>query len=318
MFGHNSALIWALAAVFVALGIGTVVRIVALRGGPEEQVKLHMSSLKTWWVLASLLAIAIIWGKVGAGILLGTAGLFALREFAALIGHAVLGRSGLMILYGFLFAYYAVLLAGEGGLVLQIAPAFFLVVVGGWRAWQGVVDGYIRTTAAMIWGLLLFVYGLSHAYLLLDIPAVVEPQAGRLGWLVYLVFLTETNDIAQALTGRRFGRTRITPTVSPKKSLEGLLGGMMVTTLLAVVTAPWLTTFFIGRSSGAGVALSACAGLLLSVTGFLGDINMSGIKRDVGVKDGSRLLPGQGGMIDRVDSLTFTAPVFYYFIRMFA
>ena len=318
MFGHNSALIWAIAAVFAALCIGTVVRIVALRSAPEEQARSRLSSLRTWWILASLLATAIICGKVGAGILLGTAGLFALRELAALIGYSALGRSGLLILYGSLFAYYMLMFFGQSALASEMAPAVFLVVVGGWRAWRGVVDGYIRTTAAMIWGLLLFVYALSHAYLLLDLPMAAEPRTGRFGWLVYLILLTETNDIMQAVTGRRFGRTKITPRVSPNKSLEGLLGGVVATTLLAAATGPWLTTFFMGRSNGEGLVLSACVGMFLSVTGFLGDINMSGIKRDAGVKDGSQLLPGQGGMIDRVDSLTFTAPLFYYLVRIFA
>lgn len=317
MFGHNSALIWAIAAVFVALSIGTAVRIVALRSAPEEQARSRLSSLRTWWILAFLLTTAIICGKAGVGLLLGIAGLLALRELAVLIGYAALGRSGLLILYGSLLAYYALLLVGQSTLASEMAPAAFLVVVGGWQAWRGLVDGYIRTTAAMIWGLLLFAYALSHAYLLLDLPMVAEPRTGRFGWLVYLILLTETNDIAQALTGRRFGRIRITPTVSPNKSLEGLLGGLTVTTLLALATAPWLTTFFRGRSNGAGLALSASAGLLVAVTGFLGDINMSGIKRDAGVKDGSRLLPGHGGMIDRVDSLTFTAPVFYYLVSLF-
>lgn len=318
MLGHNSALIWTIVAVFAALSAGTIVRIVALQRVPEEQVKSRLSSLRTWWVLASVLAAGIQFGNFGAGILLGTAGLFALREHASLIGYPALGRSGLLILYGFLLVYYAVLLIGPSEIARETAPVILIVVIGGWQASRGVVDGYLRTTAAMIWGLLLFVYALSHAYLLLDLPMDSEPRAGRFGWLVYLILLTETNDIMQAVTGRRFGRTKITPRVSPNKSLEGLLGGVVATTLLAAATGPWLTTFFMGRSNGEGLVLSACVGMLLSVTGFLGDINMSGIKRDAGVKDGSQLLPGQGGMIDRVDSLTFTAPVFYYLVRMFA
>ena len=85
---------------------------------------------------------------------------------------------------------------------------------------------------------------------------------------------------------------------------------------LSVVAAPWLTTLTAERSPIAGIVISMLCGFMLSVVGFLGDINMSAIKRDVGVKDGSTLLPGQGGMIDRIDSLTFTAPVFYYYVRL--
>ncbi len=94
------------------------------------------------------------------------------------------------------------------------------------------------------------------------------------------------------------------------------MGGLLTTTFLAMITAPSLTCLTLNRSLVAAIGVSAVAGALISIFGFLGDINMSAIKRDAGVKDGSRLLPGQGGMIDRIDSLTFTAPVFYYFVRL--
>jgi phosphatidate cytidylyltransferase len=166
------------------------------------------------------------------------------------------------------------------------------------------------------WGWMLFVYGLSHAYFVVAESETIEPAVGRVGWFLYLVILTETNDIAQAIIGRRFGRTKITPRISPNKSLEGLLGGILVTTSLAILLAPWLTTLMHHRGALATSVLQAMlSGGCISLLGFFGDINMSGIKRDAGVKDGSRLLPGQGGIIDRVDSLTFTAPAFYYFVQ---
>ncbi len=86
--------------------------------------------------------------------------------------------------------------------------------------------------------------------------------------------------------------------------------------ILAVLLAPYLTTLTVDRGKAAGWAISATAGLLISLFGFLGDINMSAIKREAGVKDGSSLLPGMGGMIDRIDSMTFTGPAFYYFVML--
>lgn len=312
----NAALFWAIVAIFVALSLGTLVRIVALRGASAELVQSRFESLKTWWSLAGALAIAVLSQEVGIALMLAAVAVLSFKEYIRLVGAAVLGSHSIAVMYLFVAVYYLALLFGQQELMRQLAPVLFIVVCGGMRAFLGLIDGYLRATAAMVWGLMLFVFALSHAWLLLKLPFETEPSVGRVGWFLFLILLTETNDIMQAITGRRFGKTKITPKVSPNKSLEGLAGGLVATTLLAMVSAPWLTCFALNRSSGAGLAVSAAAGVLISVFGFLGDINMSGIKRDAGVKDGSRLLPGQGGMIDRIDSLTFTAPVFYYFVRL--
>lgn len=316
MLAASSELLWAMAAVFAALGVGTLVRFLALRGAPADVVKSRLDSLKTWWMLAGLLAVAVLGGKTAVLALLTVAALLGLREFVNLVGRETLGAPTLVAVFLLAVVYFILLLAEQGDRVRQAAPVVFVVALGGMRAKLGLIEGYVRSTAGMIWGLLLFVYCLSHAYLVMELPAVPEPQVGSLGWFLFLVLLTEANDILQAIAGRRFGKTKLAPRTSPNKSLEGLLSGMVTTVMLAAVTAPSLTSLTQGRSWAGGILVSAAAGILISLFGFLGDINVSGIKRDVGVKDGSRLLPGQGGMIDRINSLTFTAPVFYYYIQI--
>lgn len=306
-------LLWTLSGVFAALLCGTIVRIVALRGADDGVVRSRISSLKTWWVLAGLLAFTVLSGRIGMAALMGMAGALGLREFLGLVGWSKVGRPTAIAAFAFVPLYYSVAIAGDYEIVRQLAPVVFLVTIGGLRSWLGVIAGYIRTTAAVFWGLILFLYGLSHACMLDELPIVADPPVGRCGWFLFLVLLTETNDIMQAVIGRRFGKRKITPVVSPNKTLEGFAGGMCSTITLSILTAPALTTWTIGRSPVEWVLIALFAGALISLFGFLGDINMSGIKRDVGVKDGSNLLPGQGGMIDRIDSLTFTAPVFYYF-----
>ncbi len=134
-----------------------------------------------------------------------------------------------------------------------------------------------------------------------------NPLGGPVGWFLYLVILTETNDIVQALVGRRVGVRHITPKVSPNKTVEGLLGGMAVTVLMSMGLAPLLTPL-------PPWAWPVAAGVVISLAGFLGDLNISAVKRDAGVKDSSHALPGMGGVLDRIDSLTLTAPVFYWLI----
>jgi phosphatidate cytidylyltransferase len=175
--------------------------------------------------------------------------------------------------------------------------------------------------------MMVLIYGMSHAAYLFVLPPTSSGPAGPAGWFLFLVILTEADDIFQAIIGRAFGahkRHRIAPTISPNKTWEGLIGGMLVTIGFAILLAPWLTTLADGTGPlalpeplrhWAGPALAAVA---VTLAGFFGDINMSAVKRDSGVKDSSKMLPGMGGLIDRVDSLTFAAPAFVYFLVWWA
>jgi len=151
------------------------------------------------------------------------------------------------------------------------------------------------------------VFCLSHAAFLLILRDPSRPRAmPGPGLVLYLVTLTELNDVAQFLWGKSLGRHKVVPTVSPNKTWEGLLGGVATTTLLAWLLGPVLTPM--------DRAQSLLAGLIVGVGGFFGDINLSALKRDLGIKDTGTLLPGHGGILDRVDSLTYTAPLFFHYI----
>jgi phosphatidate cytidylyltransferase len=151
------------------------------------------------------------------------------------------------------------------------------------------------------------VFSLSHAAFLLVLrdPMQLHVAKGP-GLVLFLVSLTELNDIAQYIWGKSLGRWKIVPTVSPNKTWAGFLGGVATTLLLAALLGPFLTPMNPGQS--------LLAGLILGVGGFFGDINLSALKRDLGVKDTGSLLPGHGGILDRVDSLTYTAPLFFHYI----
>ena len=314
MFNPSLHLLWAIACLFIVLAMGTCVRILMLHRRNDAKSQSHRNSILSWWVLTIVLTIALLLDRVGILALLAVAGFLSLWEFLKILSWKQVGKATAWVVFALATIYYALLLYGYAEQLRDIAPFAIVLVLGSFRACLGLVEDFIRITAATIWGVLLFIYCLSHAYFLLVLPGVPEPWVGNLGWFLYLVLLTETNDIAQALIGRKFGRTKIAPVTSPNKSLEGLMGGMIVTVVLAVVLAPWLTSLTQG-SWGTGVILSGLSGALIAIFGFLGDINKSGMKRDVGVKDSGTLIPGQGGMMDRIDSLTFSAPVFYYFVK---
>jgi phosphatidate cytidylyltransferase len=304
-----------IAGTFAALAVGTAIRLVALRNSAADVVHERMGSLKVWWVLAVLWSVAALLGLIGATMLLAIASLLALREYLRLLATSEqIGRIAIACLVVGGIVHYLLIVAGAIAIAKWCLPISLLVLFGAIRASASGVEGYIRTTAGLYWGAMLMIYGLSHSLFLFFVDEGTEPVVGVVGWFLFLVMLSEMNDIMQAIVGRKIGKHKITPVVSPHKTYEGLAGGMMTCVGLSVLLAPYLTTLTVGRSTWSGITLSIAAGLLISVAGFLGDINMSAIKRDAGVKDGSSLLPGMGGMIDRIDSLTFTGPVFYYFI----
>lgn len=139
------------------------------------------------------------------------------------------------------------------------------------------------------------------------LPAPAGTPRAPLGWLVATLVLTGISDSAQAWWGRRFGARRLAPEVSPGKTWEGLAGGVVTTALLGIWVLPLLTPLGRGSPAGAAIASTAGFGALLAIVGTLGDLAVSVVKRRAGVDDSGSLVPGQGGLLDRFDSLSATA-----------
>ena len=320
----SPALLSIFGAVFVALVVGSALRFLSLRKADERLRRKRFASLRTWWMVALVVGLCLLAGRLGICLLLAAAGIIALREYATLLKIETTERPALLAAYAITVVNYLLILFDQPSAFLVFVPLGGLALLAVVQLVQGKAPGYIRTTGGLFWGVVVIVYGISHAAYLFILPASSGGPAGPAGWFLFLLILTEADDIFQAIIGRAIGagkRHRIAPVISPNKTWEGLIGGMLVTIVLAVLLAPWLTTLGTPPTqhlplpawlqSFAGAAI---AGVLITVAGFFGDINMSGIKRDSGVKDSSNMMPGMGGLIDRIDSITFTAPVFVYFL----
>jgi phosphatidate cytidylyltransferase len=200
----------------------------------------------------------------------------------------------------------AATLAACGAAVLPpfSLPALFgvlLVVTAAWLMATGASGAALfnGTTAAL----------LAPLYLGLPLAALVgiHTVAGREGVLT-LVATVAASDTAQFYTGRAFGRRPLAPTISPKKTSEGAVGGFVVAPLvLAALTRLWLPW--------ASLPLALVAGLALVVAGICGDLFESALKRAADVKDSGTLIPGHGGVLDRIDALLFASPIFYLFLQ---
>jgi phosphatidate cytidylyltransferase len=170
---------------------------------------------------------------------------------------------------------------------------------------HGQTEGFLRAAGTLHWGLMTTVFTLSHIAYLLQLPE--KGGAAGASLVLFLVLVTQFGDVAQYTWGKLFGRHKVMPTVSPNKTYEGLLGGMATSFVLVYFLAPQLTPLTRNES--------LVAGFFLPLAGFLGDVSVSAIKRDIGVKDSGSSIPGHGGVLDRVNSLTFTAPLFFHFLR---
>lgn len=316
-------LYWILAAIFASLAAGSVVRFIALRDKEEALRQKRLASLRTWWFLTIALSAALLAGRFGICVLFAVASCIGWSEITRMYVPRPQDRLAIKAGYGLIVINYLLILVGA----IDVFRVFLPLAAPGVFAVLLLVSvdpaGYIRSAGGLLWGMLFVGYGFSHAAVLLALPAAEAGPLGGVGWLLFLVVLTEANDIFQAIVGRALGahkRHRITPVISPNKTWEGFIGGMGVTIVLALLIAPWLTS--LGEAGGPFMlppfartwVVPVLVAVLLAIAGFFGDINMSAIKRDAGVKDSSKLLPGMGGIIDRMDSLTMTAPVFVVFL----
>jgi phosphatidate cytidylyltransferase len=245
--------------------------------------------------------------------------LLGLKEYRTLARKKISGEAPWWCAYAAVPIHYLLLYFGWFAPYWTFIPIWVLLALLIRLAARGRTRDFLETVGIMFLGLMLIVFLFSHAALVLRLPASLNPVAGAEGLLIYLIVLTELNDIAQALIGRRFGSRKIASKVSPNKTWEGFLGGMATTLLTAVLLAPLLTPFRDAAPALGQIGfnipylMAVAVGVLIAVGGFLGDIAVSAIKREVGVKDSGDVLPGQGGILDRIDSLIFTAPLFFYF-----
>ena len=264
--------------------------------------------IRAWWVMAALFVVAVTTGPLVSILLFAVISLLALREFVTLAptrsaDHRALFWSFFVVMP---LQYYLIWRQWYGlfSILIPVYVSIFLTIRS---ALAGDTDRFLERTATTQWGLMICVYFVSYvpALLMLRIPGY-ERQTPRL--IFFLVLVVQLSDVLQYVWGKALGKRRIAPSISPNKTWEGFVGG--VTSATAVGTAIWWATPF-------SPAVAAAMALVLTVMGFAGGLIMSAIKRDRGVKDYGALIGGHGGVLDRVDSLCFAAPVFFHLTRYF-
>ncbi len=294
---------WVMGALLV---VASLVSVALVKLRPERDYRELRLRIKTWWWISGVFALSVLFNRMVSVLVFGLVSFLAFKEYLSLIptrraDHRVLFWAYLAVP----MQYYWVWTAWYGTFIIFI-PVYMLLFLPMRMVLIGETQGFLRAVGTVHWGLMITVFSLSHMAYLLVLPTENNPAGGSAGLLVYLVFLTEINDVSQYIWGKAYGKRKIIPKVSPGKTVAGFGGGVLTTALLAVLLAPFLSPLSIYEAAGAG--------LLIGLAGFIGDVTVSALKRDLGVKDSGTILPGHGGILDRLDSLTYTAPLFFHYV----
>jgi phosphatidate cytidylyltransferase len=303
------AVLWTFGAIVVLLLVATAIVAFMRRGDSADRHAELASRVRSWWVLVIVFAIAISFRRSVAIAFFAILSFLALKEYFSLIPTRRADRRVLFWAYLCVPLQYLWIGMHWYNLFLIFIPVWAFLWIAMLMVVRGETKDFLRAAGTIHWGLMTMVFGLSHLAYLLVLPDGKAVAAHGAALLLFVVLLTELNDVAQYVWGRTLGQRKIIESVSPKKTVEGLIGGALTTTVIAFFLAPYLTPL----TPGDRVAV----GLMIGFGGFLGDVTISAVKRDIGVKDSGSMIPGHGGILDRIDSLLFTGPLFFHFMAYF-
>jgi phosphatidate cytidylyltransferase len=276
-------------------------------GGRATVANLN-ARIRSWWIMAGVFGATLMLGAVFTTVLFGLISFLAMREFITL-NRTERADHGVLFWAFFIILPFHYVLTGIRwyGLFTIFIPVYAFAFIPFRRVLTGETKNFLASTAKIQWALLVCVYAVSHMPMLLALP--IEGFEGKNARLLFFFVLTvQMSDVLQYVWGKLCGRRKVAPHVSPSKTWEGTIGGILSAVVLS--TSLWWATPF-------NPWQTALMALLICVAGFFGGLVMSAIKRDLGAKDWGRGIAGHGGFMDRIDSLCFSAPLFFHLCGFF-
>jgi phosphatidate cytidylyltransferase len=306
---QDNGLLIIIALIFGILIFATILFFIIGKLKPNAKLQEVKARTRSWWVMATVFIVATVFNTKISYVAIAFLSFVAFRELYSLLGFRDSDRRA--IFWAFIaipVQYYLAYLGWYGAFIIFIPVVMFLVLPLR-LVLKGDTAGITKSMGLMQWTLMLTVFGISHMAYLLSLPELKGFHAGGRGLLLFLVFLTEINDVMQFTWGKLFGKYKIIPKVSPNKTWEGFIGGMICTTAIG-----YGLSFLTPLNTWQVLFVS----FMVAFAGFAGDVVMSSIKRDIGVKDTGTAIPGHGGVLDRIDSLAYTAPAFFHLVYYMA
>lgn len=345
----NILLFSVLLALLIAYIVGRTLRRQPESTASPAVVQTFNQRIAAWWMMFAILIVGLIpQGRVGyifTVMLFGLVSFWALREFITMTPTRR-GDHRTLFLTFFVFTPAQYIVVGMGrefyGLYTVMIPVYASLLIPAMIAISGDPKRFLERAAKIQAGLMICVYCLSHAPAILDLdlktsrdgqpwiiggaaqapaqPPVATPQqptpkppaappirGSNASVLFFFILIVQLNDVFQYMWSQLRGKHVIAPQINASRTWEGLIGGVLSTTAVGMLLL-WATPFSYWAGPIAGV---------VSLAGFAGSMTMSGIKRDRNVKDYGTLVSGHAGVLDRIDSLCFAAPVFFHITRYF-
>lgn len=289
-----------------ASSVGAVLKWRVARGAPHGVIDNLNQRVNAWWIMVAVIGLAFAFGRGGVIVLFYLISFYTLREFVSLAytrrgDHHALAAA----FYLALPIQYILVWIGWYGLYSIFIPVYAFLLLPILSALGGDTKRFLERASKVQWGLMVCVFCISHvpALVTLEIPGF---EGRHMLLIAYLVIVVQGSDVLQYVWGKLMGRHKVAPELSPSKTWEGLVGGVLSATALGTALA-WATPFAAWQA--------ALMSLTICLMGFLGGLVMSAIKRDRGVKDWGAMIGGHGGMLDRLDSVIFAAPIYFHAIR---
>jgi len=298
--------------VFTLLLVASVVGFILSRRVVSETARTTVANLndriKAWWLMVGLFCVAFLVGKTMTILLFALTSFYCLREFISITptrpeDH----RSIAAAFYLFIPLQYWLIATNWQGLFAILIPVWAFLLLPVLAVLKGETQDFLPRTARIQWALMLTVYCISHApaLLILKVPGY---EGRNFLLLFFLITVVQLSDVLQYVFGKLFGRWPVAPRVSPSKTWEGLVGGGLSAT--AIGAGLWWITPFTPLQS-------AALALAIVLAGFCGGLVLSAVKRSLGAKDWGTMIEGHGGALDRMDSVSFAAPVFFHLTNYF-
>ena len=297
-----------LALLLVSSLIGWLLSLRATTDEGKVTVRNLNARIRAWWMMVAVFGLAMTTGGIGSIVLFALTSFLALREFITLTPTRSGDHRSLFWIFFIILPlqYYLIAIKWYGLFAIMI-PVFAFLFIPIRSAMAGDCESFLERTAKIQWALMICVYCVSYVPALLSLD--ISGYAGQNGKLMfYFVLIAQISDVLQYAWGKMLGCHKIAPSVSPNKTWEGFIGGIASATLIGAGLW-WATPFTPIQSAGMSFAIT--------LMGFCGGLVMSAIKRDRGVKDYGNMIQGHGGVLDRIDSLCFAAPVFFHLTRFF-
>jgi phosphatidate cytidylyltransferase len=258
------------------------------------------------WALVATTVGLLSLGHSFAFLLLAFVSFLALKEYLSMIPTRRADRRVLFWVYLAIPIQYAWAWDGWYGMFIIFIPVYVFLLLPVRMVLVGETHGFLRAVGTLHWGLMTTVFSLSHVAFLLTLSPKIIGGPGGAELVIYLVVLSQLSDLAQIVCSRIYGRRSIAPTVSKDKTLQGLIGAVLTSLVLALILGPRLTPL------GPGQILFSAA--LIPIAGFFGELCIAAIRRDLGRTETHDDTPSGSRMLGRVDSLSYAAPLFFHFI----